>query len=102
MKKLVFSAFCGVLLFTILLATACSNNVRNNVYEDEGIVYAVDPLDSMLTKIELRDSNLITIKGEENVIETDSSIIRYCPVKILNSRTTEVKNVVLKIEESKE
>ena len=102
MKKLAFSAVCGVVLFVILLATACTDNVKNNVYEDDGIVYAVDPLDSILTKIEMRDSDLISIKGEENIEETDSSIIRYCPVTILNSRTTEVKKVVLKIEEPKE
>ncbi len=102
MKNFIFSAFCGIMLFVLLLATACTNRVNNNVYEDECITYAVDPLDSILTKIELKDSDLITIKGEENVIETDSSIIRFCPVKILNSRTTEVKNVVLKIEEPKE
>lgn len=97
MKKIIFAAVCGMLLLS-----CTSNNISNNIQEDEGITYAVDPLDSILTKIELKDSDLITIKGEENVIETDSSIIRYCPVKILNSRTTEVKNVVLKIEEPKE
>lgn len=102
MKRLAFSAVCGVLLLALLFATACTNNVKNNIQEDEGITYAVDPLDEMLTKIEMRDSDLITIKGEESIEETDSSIIRYCPVTILNSRTTEVKKVVLKIEENKE
>lgn len=102
MKKMIFTAMCGILLFVILLATACTNNVKNNVCEEEGITYAVDPLDSILTKIEMRDSDLISIKGEESIVETDSSIIRYCPVTILNSRTTEVKKVVLKIEEPKE
>lgn len=100
MKKLAFSAVCGVLLFVILLATACTDNdVKNNVYEDKGIVYAVDPLDVELSKIEKENENIFSIKGEEMTEETDEGIIRHCPVKFANDKTGEVKDTVFIIEE---
>lgn len=100
MKKLDFSAVCGVVLFVILLATACTDNdVKNNVYEDKGIVYAVDPLDVELSKIEKENENIFSIKGEEMTEETDEGIIRHCPVKFANDKTGEVKDTVFIIEE---
>lgn len=99
MKKIVFSAFCGVLLLALLFATACTNNVRNNIQEYEGVTYAIDPLDVELAKIEKEDINIISIKGEELIEETDEGIIRHCPVKFVNSETSAVKDTVFIIEE---
>ena len=94
MKNLLFSAICGVVLFVLLFATACSNNVKNNIVEDNGIIYTNDPLDIEIAKIEKKDSNVFSIKGEETIEETDGGGVRRCPVKFINSETGAVKDTV--------
>ncbi len=94
MKNLLFPAICGVVLFVLLFTTACSNNVKNNIVEDNGIVYATDPLDVEITKMEKNETNLFSIRGEETIEETDGGFVRRCPVKFINSETGAVKDTV--------
>ena len=94
MKNFIFSAFCGIMLFVLLLATACSNVRKENVVSEEAVEYATDPLDVELTKIEKNDRNIFSIKGEEKIEETDEGYIRHCPVKLVNSETGAVKDTV--------
>ena len=95
MKKLLFSAICGVVLFVLLFTTACTDvKKENSVVSEEKVEYATDPLDVEITKMEKNETNLFSIRGEETIEETDGGFVRRCPVKFINSETGAVKDTV--------
>lgn len=94
MKKLVFSAVCGIFMFILLLTTACKDVKKENVVSEEAVEYATDPLDAEIAKIEKEDCNIFSIKAEELIEETDEGFVRRCPVKFVNSETGAVKDTV--------
>lgn len=97
MKKLIFA--CGIILFVFFMV-ACQNKQENgDVSEEEVAFYAIDPLDAKIAEIEKKNRDIFSVKGEEDIIETDSSFIRHCPVKFINEKTCDVKDTVFIIEE---
>ena len=93
-KNIFFAACCSVLVFM----SSCYQEVKTPQKSMEAVNYAIDPLEVKIAEVETED--IITIRGEENIVETDSSVIRYCPVRFVNTKTTEVKDVVFVIEEN--
>ena len=100
MKRLIFSAICGIMLFATLLGTACGNVKNENYVSKDKVEFAIDPLDAKITEIEMKNSSLFSIKGEEQIDETDEAIIRHCPVKFVNSESGEVIDTVFVITEN--
>ena len=100
MKKMIFSAVCGVFLFVLLLTTACSNTKKESVVSEEAVEYATDPLDAKIAEILNKDNDLIFFKEGEQIEETDEGNIRHCPVKFVNEMTGAVTDTVFVFEEN--
>lgn len=97
MKKIVFPAICGILLFALLQATACDE--KKDIKEDEGIVYnTMDSLDEKIDSISGSDKTVV--RGKEIIKETDEGFVRLCPVKFIDTDGTVLDTVLVINEEN--
>ena len=97
MEKNHFFSVYGLFLFILCCLGACTNVENSSPKEANLVFFASDILDAKIAEIE--NDSIFTVRGEEFIEDTDSIIIRHCPVKFINEKNGTVIDTVFIFEE---